>query len=117
MTADVARQASRVEPLGEGKLRVFFPKDRGLMKTSCEKPERKSKLEGALETVAARHVHVECVFDAHVSKPTATAAAPSLGARKQRQRALKTHPFVLQCASLFDAEVVKVDEPRRRRPE
>ncbi len=115
MTADLARQASRVEPLGEGKLRIFFPKDRGLTKTSCEKPDRKSKLEGALKTVAARHVHIEFAFDAHASQPSAAVPAPSLSERKQQQRALKTHPFVQQCASLFGAEVVKVDEPRPRR--
>src|SRR5690606_35158448 len=60
MTADFARQATSVEPVGENRLRLLFPADRELARRSCEKPERKSKLEATIRSVSARDVHIDC---------------------------------------------------------
>ena len=113
LTADLARQALRVEAAGEGKVKVFYGSDQGLTKSSCENPERKSKLEAALSRVAARDVHVETAFDARPAARVATSPPPGgLATRRQRQRELQGDPFVQQCVELFGAEVLRVDERR-----
>ncbi len=111
MTADFARQAETVEAVGANRLRLVFAENRDLAKRSCEKPERKSKLEEALKTVSARNVLIEFVLSS-VRRVDPIAAKPS-GAvnRRQRMRDAEQHPLVRQLIEMFGAEIVRVDDP------
>lgn len=112
MTADFARQASKVEPVGSQRLRVVFTENRELAKRGCEKPERKSKLEQALSRIAARNMQVELLLTA---APATEAVAPKpSGAinRRQRQRDAEQNPVIRQLIEMFEAEIVRVDEPQ-----
>ncbi|QEG41152.1 DNA polymerase III subunit gamma/tau [Roseimaritima ulvae] len=112
MTAGLARQYSKIQLIQEGRVRLLFPSNMTLTKTRCDKPEQKNKLEEAISFVAARRVLIELGFDAQaVVKPTAKPPSTA-GERRQRQRQLQTHPWVKKCMEIFDAEVVRVDEPR-----
>jgi hypothetical protein len=111
MTADFARQAETVEAVGANRLRLVFAENRELAKRSCEKPERKSKLEEALKTVSARNVLIE--FGLSVVRRTEPIAAKPSGAvnRRQRMRDAEQHPAVRQLIEMFGAEIVRVDDP------
>ena len=47
-----------------------------------------------------------------------TSAAPMAPppSRRQRMRELEKHPLVQEAITLFDGEVIRVDEPRLRTP-
>ncbi|WP_153555761.1 DNA polymerase III subunit gamma/tau [Roseimaritima sediminicola] len=112
LTAGLAQQVSRVECLEAGKIRLLFPKDLTLTKSRCEKPEQKNKIDEAVCGTAARRVLIELGFDPKaVSKPLAPPPSTT-SERRQRQRELQNHPWVQKCMEIFDAEVVRVDEPR-----
>lgn len=115
ITADFARQALAVEAVGSGRIRLTFDSSRELAKQSCEKPERKTKLEAAIRAVSARDVLIE--FETKVSRgvdrPESGVQKPSTAvARRQRMREAEQHPVVRQVMELFDAEIVRVDEPQ-----
>ncbi|QDS88160.1 DNA polymerase III subunit tau [Rosistilla ulvae] len=108
MTANYAKNAQRVEPAGDGAIRVYFPSARSLDKVSCEKPERRSKLEAALAAVAKRHVHYDCfLIEAPPSQKPVRRALTSAD-RARRQREVEQEPIIAKMMELFDAEVVKV---------
>lgn len=114
MTANHARNAQRVEPAGEGCIRVVFSGDRQLDKTSCEKPERRSKLEAALAASANRKVKYECVL----TKVAPTAAPPrraiTSSERAKRMREVEQEPVIKEMMELFEGEVIRVDPPQQQ---
>jgi hypothetical protein len=112
MTADFARQATKIEPLGGQRLRVAFPENRELAKRGCEKPERKSKLEAALCRVSARNMQVELVLTAAAAVETSVAKPSGVVNRRQRQRDAEQNPVIRQLIEMFEAEIVRVDEPQ-----
>lgn len=111
LTADLARQSCRIESLEPGKIRVFFPANYQLAKTRCDKPEQKSKIEGALSQIVARRVLVETAFDSQAVVQQPNVPRESSADRKQKQRELQSHPLVRKCIEVFGAEVVRVDPP------
>ncbi|WP_417749781.1 DNA polymerase III subunit gamma/tau [Rosistilla oblonga] len=112
MTANYAKNAQRVEPMGEGCIRVIFSSARSLDKASCEKPERRSKLEGALAAVAGRHVQYECVLVEAPPTQKPVRRALTSADRARRQREVENEPIIMKMMELFDAEVVKVIPPK-----
>jgi DNA polymerase-3 subunit gamma/tau len=112
LTADFARQAVAIAAIDDNRLRLSFEETRELAKQSCERPERKSKLEAAIKKVSARDVLVECVTCA-VRRSEEAAPKPSAAvSRRQRMRDAEQQPGVRQVMELFDAEIIRVDEPR-----
>lgn len=114
LTADFARQAISVEAVGSNRLKLIFDSSRELAKQSCEKPERKTKLEAAIRQVSAREVLID--FETRVlrvnDRQENSSQKPSAAvARRQRMRDAEQHPVVRQVIDLFDAEIVRVDEP------
>ena len=116
ITADFARQAATVEAVATNRLRLTFEGTKELAKQSCEKPERKTKLEAALKKVSARDVLIEFAVSTSnggdrrdVSPPKASSAV----SRRQRMREAEQHPSVQQVMELFEAEIVRVDEPQQ----
>lgn len=112
MTANYAKNAQRVEPMGDGAIRVIFSSARSLDKVSCEKPERRIKLEGALASVAGRHVHYECVLVEAPRSEKPIRRALTSADRARRQREVENEPIIAKMMELFDAEVVKVIPPK-----
>ncbi|MEZ6087931.1 MAG: DNA polymerase III subunit gamma/tau [Pirellulaceae bacterium] len=111
MTANYAKNADRVEPAGDGLIRVYFSDDRQLDKASCEKPERRSKLEAALTASANRRVQYECVLAASRTFQRPARRALTTAERARRLREVENEPIIRRTLDLFDAEVVRVIPP------
>lgn len=111
LTADFARQAASIEPLGSNRLRLVFPAEKELAKRSCERGDRKSRLEATIKAVSARDVHVECDLCAISATPPKPTKTPAAVARRQLMRDAEGHPMVQELIELFEAEIVRVDPP------
>ena len=95
----------------DGQIRVFFAGDRQLDKTSCEKPERRRKLEEALKSVANRHVQYECVLGRVATPEKAPRKAITSADRARRLREIEQEPIVQKMIEIFQGEVVRIDQP------
>ncbi|MFM7844692.1 MAG: DNA polymerase III subunit gamma/tau [Planctomycetota bacterium] len=111
MTADYARAAQRVRWLDADRLIVTFSSERGLQKQSCERPDRRQKLEVSLQGIAGRPVRVEFEMLAATAPPPGP-RKPAAANRVQRMRELERNPFVSQAKAIFEAEIVDIAEPR-----
>ncbi|MFM8251166.1 MAG: DNA polymerase III subunit gamma/tau [Planctomycetota bacterium] len=111
MTADYARAAQRVRWLDADRLIVTFSSERGLQKQSCERPDRRQKLEVSLQGIAGRPVRVEFELLAATAPPPGP-RKPAAANRVQRMRELERNPFVSQAKAIFEAEIVDIAEPR-----
>lgn len=110
MTADFARRAVRVQPSGPNRLVARFSADYNLHKEHCERPERRTKLEAALAKAAGRTIRLDLELVSN-----ATQAEPRLvpvQTHRQRMQERQRHPLVRRAIEMFDAEVLRVDEPR-----
>ena len=110
MTADFARQAASIEPLGASRLRLIFPADRDLARRACEKAERKMKLEAAIRSVSARDVQIDCDSCATTAAPPKPVKASAAVNRRQLMRDAEGHPMVQELMELFEAEIIRVDQ-------
>ena len=110
MTADFGRGYSTVDFADSDRLVVGFRLEYNLQRSSCERPDRKQKIEQALAAVAGRTVRVEFMALASESKPVERKAGPVSRVARIRER--EKHPMVQQARSMFDAEIVDVVEPR-----
>jgi DNA polymerase III subunit gamma/tau len=111
LIAEWAKLADSAVVVGEGKLRLtFFHRDTVAQK-SCERQDRRGKLEAALETVTGRPWKLEF---ASAPDPKATAAPPpkqtNANQFKRRQAASRL-PIVQKAMELFEAEVIDVAPP------
>ena len=89
---------------------VGFPQRYNSCKIFCESADRRSDLERALleETGQRLRLQFSTLEGVAVSKPV---AAPVVS-RRQQMRELASHPTVRRAIELFDAELVRVDQPR-----
>jgi DNA polymerase-3 subunit gamma/tau len=110
MTADFGRGYSTVDFADSDRLVVGFRLEYNLQRSSCERPDRKQKIEQALAAVAGRTVRVEFMALASESKPVERKAGPVSRVARIRER--EKHPMVQQARSMFDAEIVDIVEPR-----
>ncbi len=110
MTADFGRGYSTVAFAEPERLVVGFRLEYNLQRSSCERPDRKQKIEQALAAVAGRVVRVEFMALASEAKAVERKAGPVSRVARIRER--EKHPMVQQARSMFDAEIVDVVEPR-----
>ena len=110
MTADMARFSSGLATAGPNRLVVSFRAEYTHQKQSCERPERKTKLEQALARVAGHPIRVDFELLAPDARPMEK--RPTVTNQRQRRRELENHPLVQQVKQLFEAEVLDVVESR-----
>ena len=110
MTADYAAFCDRVAISAPNRLVASFKASYTLQKESCEKPERKAKIEQALQQVTGQRIHVDFeVRRDEGNAPTRPQPRPSL---RQRMRDFEKHPLVKQAIDMFEAEITRIEEPR-----
>lgn len=110
MTADFGRGYSTVAFADPERLVVSFRPEYNLQRSSCERPDRKQKIEQALSRTAGRIIRVEFVALAVESKPAERKAGPVSRVARIRER--EKHPMVQQARTMFDAEITDVIEPK-----
>ncbi|MFP6675151.1 MAG: DNA polymerase III subunit gamma/tau [Pirellulaceae bacterium] len=112
MTAEYASGASSVAISAPNCLVVTFPLGYTLHKDSCERPERRAKIEQAAREIAGGYVGFEFRVDSAreaPKRPKSTAAS-----RVQALREVEKHPFVREVMEMFDAEVTRLAPPRHK---
>ncbi|MBC8354265.1 MAG: DNA polymerase III subunit gamma/tau [Planctomycetes bacterium] len=109
MTADYAAFCDRVAISAPNRLVASFKASYTLQKESCEKPERKARIEQALQRVTGQRIQVD--FEIRRDEPNGPPRQqrPSL---KQRMRDFAKHPLVKQAIDTFEAEITRLEEPR-----
>ena len=109
MTADMARDCSKVEQSESGNLIVTLADK--VNKDFCSKPERKQLIESILAEITKQSVKVE--FLAAKKDPQREAVQPKL-TRVQQLRQLESNDFVKNAISIFEAEIANFKQGRRR---
>ena len=110
MTADYAKFYDRVAIRAPNRLVVSFRAEYTHQKEACERPDRKARIEETLGRIAGRPVGID--FDVLPAEPAAERPRPTPQNRVQRLREKEKNPIVRQAMELFEAEILRVDEPR-----
>jgi len=107
VTADLAKCYDCVAISAPNRLAVRFKASYTLQKESCERPERKSRLEATLSEITGQtmRIDLELLPD---DKDTAT-PVPVIKSRQQQIQDAQQQPFVRQAQELFEAEILRVD--------
>ncbi len=94
---------------GVGRLVATFRAKYTSCKAFCEHPDNLARIERALAEAAGGHVKLDfaLVADPVESRPAAQRPVP----QRQRMAKIGEHPFVRRATELFEARVVRVDEP------
>jgi hypothetical protein len=110
MHREYASSAESVGLAGSDRLLVTFRGAKyNLHKSVCEEPDRLAKLEAALGEVAGRPLSVSFAL---IDDAEPAGAAPRAGvSNRQRMAERAEHPLVRRAAELFDAHMVRVDQP------
>jgi DNA polymerase-3 subunit gamma/tau len=114
MTSDYASTASRVAIPAPNRLVVSFPAGYNYQKESCERPERRQRLEEALEKVTGKKVRLDFEL-LPGEKPSAAPPAPAMSRRQLMQQTTR-HPWVSEALEMFDGEIVRVEAGKPARP-
>ena len=111
VTAELGTCYERVAISAPNRLVVSFKAGYTLQKESCERPERKSRLESALSEITGQtmRLDLELLSDDKETKP----AAPTVKSRTQQIQEAQQQPFVRQALELFEAEILRVDSSKR----
>ena len=106
MTVDFASSATSVAISAPNKLVVGFPAHYTLQKESCERPDRRKKIELLLAEITGQAVQVrfELLQAEESDKP-----APVSKSSRQMRRDLEQDPLIRQAMDVFDAEMVRVE--------
>jgi DNA polymerase-3 subunit gamma/tau len=106
MTADFASYYEHVATPAPDRLVVAFRPGYTHHKESCERPDRKAKIEAAVSRLCGRPVRVD--FEAaSQAPPPAELPRPT---RRQRLREMENHPLVRQAIELFDGELIRLED-------
>ena len=111
MTADYAAFCDEVAISAPNRLVASFKASYTLQKESCEKPERKARIEQALERVTGQRIFVD--FEVRRDESAASSRPQPRPSLRQRMRDFEKHPFVKQTIDLFEAEIIRLEEPRQ----
>jgi len=111
MTADYARYGERVAIAAPNRLVVSFKASYTLQKESCERPERKARIERALQQVTGQAVRVD--FELLPDERGATERPKPLPSLRQRMRERERHPLVKHAMELFEAEMTGLEDAHR----
>ncbi len=112
MTAEYASGASSVAISAPNRLVVTFPLGYTLHKDSCERPERRAKIEQAAREIAGGYVGFE--FRVDLAREAPKRPKPTAASRVQALREVEKHPFVREVMEMFDAEVTRLAPPRHK---
>lgn len=110
MTADFGRFFASLTVPAPDRLVVGFRPEYTLQKQSCDRPDRRAKIEQAVSQIVGRVVKVEFELLPGEAKVVERRAAPASRAVRIRER--EKYPLVQQAKAMFDAEIVDVVEPR-----
>jgi DNA polymerase-3 subunit gamma/tau len=111
MTADFAARASSIAISAPNTLVVSFPARYTSHKSFCEDPQRRSRLEQAVQRVTGQKVAFQFEITGDSGDVEATKAP--IPSQRELRRGVEEHPLVKEAAELFDGQVVRVDEPRK----
>lgn len=109
-TADYGKYFESVAISAPNRLVVRFPARYTLQKERCERPQAKQRFEQALQLITGRTYRVDFELIETGSKIPPPKRAVSL---RERQRAAERHPLVQAAIELFDAEIIRTEEPRQ----
>lgn len=114
LTASTLQSAQSVAISVPNHLVVKFPSHYTFQKDACERPERRVKLEDELYRLTGNRFRVtfELLPESVQSQPVVQEGG--VKTTRQRRREAEQHPMVQQAAETFGAEVVRVDQTRRR---
>jgi DNA polymerase-3 subunit gamma/tau len=106
MTVDFASSATSVAISAPNMLVVGFPAHYTLQKESCERPDRRKKIELLLADITGQTVQVtfELLQEEESNKPAAVSKSS-----RQVRRDLEEDPLIRQAMEVFDAEMVRVE--------
>jgi DNA polymerase-3 subunit gamma/tau len=107
MTAECAAMATRIAIPAPNRLVVFFPAGYNYQKETCERPERRQRLEEALAEVTGGSIRLE--FELLPGEAPVAAEAPAVSRRQLIQQTIR-HPLVNEALEAFDGEIVRVDQ-------
>ncbi len=111
MTETMARAVVRVECISPGRMKLTFPAKSKLVYSRCNTPVHRDAIAAAVSRISGQNVTIELGVDADVPAPVFVAKVAAKS-RMQRMRELESHELVRTCIELFEAEIVKVDQPR-----
>jgi len=111
MTAEFARLADSVTVAGPNRLVARFRAEYTLNKESCERPEKKARLESALSQAAGRTIRLDLEVVAGTSA-VEPRPIPVL-TRGQQMKETQRHPLVRKAIEMFDGDVLRTDSPRK----
>jgi DNA polymerase-3 subunit gamma/tau len=114
MAGDFAKLGTLTAISAPNTLVVTFQQRYNYQKSSCERADRKSRLESLLSELAGRTLALEFrLGDNDVGPPVKATAPPAatLVQKAQRRREVERHPLVRQAQELFEAAVEHVTEP------
>ena len=111
MTAHYAKKSDSMAISAPNRLVVSFKSSYTLHKESCEKPERKTRIEQALMQVTGQSVHVD--FKVIPDDPGDTTQPKPVPSYQQRNRDKAKHPMVKEAIEMFEAEITRREEPPR----
>jgi len=110
MTADYAGFCDRIAISAPNRLVASFKSSYTLQKESCEKPERKARIEQALLQVTGQRIHVD--FEVRREESSGASRQQPQPSLRQRMRDFEKHPLVKQAIDMFEAEITRLEEPR-----
>jgi hypothetical protein len=110
MTADFAGYYDRVAISAPNRLVISFRREYNHHKESCERPERKAKIEQALARITGKQVRID--FDVLPDSQPPMPIRQSQPSKRQRMRDKEKHALVRKAIELFDAEVFDLDDSR-----
>ena len=111
MTADFAAHASDIAISAPNRLAVKFLGRYNTSKAYCERPEKRAALEQAIAKVTGKPVRIE--FSVTREDGPHAATPTPIVSTQQLKRQLTTHPLVEMTVKLFDAQILKVEPPRK----
>jgi DNA polymerase-3 subunit gamma/tau len=115
LTVDNALKFQSAAIVAPNQLEIFYEKRYTSCKTFCERPERHQKLEQALQEVTGNKV---CLKFRLVQQQADQVDRPKPAATRREQiRDASERALVRQTIELFDALLMRVDEPRDSTPE
>lgn len=110
MTADYAAFCDRVAISAPNRLVASFKASYTLQKESCEKPERKARIEQALQQITGERIHVD--FEVRREEAIGVSRPQPRPTLRQKMRDIEKQPLVKQAIDMFEAEITRLEEPR-----
>lgn len=108
MTADYAGFCDRVAISAPNRLVASFKASYTLQKESCEKPDRKARIEQALQRVTGQQIQVD--FEVRREQGGGSQRPQPRPSMQQRRREIEKLPLVKQAIEVFEAEITRVVE-------